>query len=244
MPRHSDGNRCRLLRDTGACVGIAAILMGAAVAGACERYSLGAGVIHIAPNSSSGPLVVQDAPIPGTGIEASNETTLLLVAECETSPTLKIRLAFGWPPIHKLRGTGSLAAAGELGEVQQFSPGLLAIYTFAERQAWRPFVGAGINYTWFKKARFTNQAYLDGLFGPGPGATVSIDGSWNPLAIAGLTYRFDPVWSLEAAVTYLPIKARADIAIEPTPVGLVRASNSIENRTVALSLTVAYRWGK
>lgn len=231
---------------------IAASIGVAGPAAACERVNFGVGVAHIAPRSSSSPLVITEMggvathmPLEGTGVRARNASTLLLLGECQTSERFKVRLSFGWPPTHHLEGTGTLAPVGEIGKFQQLSPTLLAIYSFAPSPRVRPFAGLGINYTWFKRVHLTNDAFRQNFFGPESTASADVSPSWNPVAAAGAQFSWGSAFSIEAAVSYLPLKAKATVSADRTAQGVpVKVTSELKSRSVITSLTLNYSWGR
>lgn len=169
----------------------------------------------------------------GPSLEVQNKGTVTLTIERALTDHWSVELLMGNPPKHdvKLR-TGDLTLAPtatlaggnptlQAGAVQQtrrklvaddgmvvatvrqWSPTFFVNYKFGEVTArLRPFVGLGINVTRFK-ARTNDvgdQIYNDGK------AYVHLSDSYGPAAQAGLSYKLDAHWSLNASV----ITARVD----------------------------------
>ena len=247
-------------RKTWGCLGRALAAVACAqcivssAAAMCTAINGSGGLVHIDPRSSSGPLVVReiggqsvDIPFPDSGFRAKSANALLLTLDCVRGEQLKFRLALGWPPPkHNLEGTGALAGYGVIGDGQQLSPAVLAIWTFgSQQQAVRPFVGAGLNYTWFRHSRITNEAFRQQTFGPNAVTSVDLTRSWNPVATVGLAFSLPSGFSLEGAATYAPLKSRVTVTADNTAFGAtVRSTTELKNRTVAASLTLGYSWGR
>jgi len=86
----------------------------------------------------------------GADAEVGNATTVIFVYERMFTPNVGLELVVGIPPTIKAQASGSVAFLGEVLSVKNVSPTLLLNYHFfAPSEAFRPYVGAGINYTRF-----------------------------------------------------------------------------------------------
>ena len=209
------------------------------------------GVVRIYPRSSSGPLTVRqvgamevDLPQVGSGVESLPANTLTATVEAPLTAHVGVELALGFPPTHDLRGTGSLESVGVIGEGQQWSPAVLLKYHFGEPGATlRPYVGAGVDYTFFRKTKITNDAFTAANYGPNATTRVSVNPSWNPLAIAGLDWRLDGRWTIGASLAYAPLKARIETVADNTALGVpIRVTTDIHNHTLVGGVNLAYRF--
>lgn len=221
--------------------------MGAAHAGPADTVSLG--WAHIDPHSTSGPLTLSefggqavDQPQAGSGVKLRSARTLVVSYEHYWLENVSTQLALGVPPTHKLEGTGTLAAAGILGEGQQLSPALIFKFHFLEAEdRLRPFVGLGVNYTWFRKSRITNDAFRQAAYGPDSTTKVSVSSSWNPVYSVGVDYRLDDRWSIGASIAHAPLKARITVDAAQTSYGVpVKVITDVRTRTIATGVNVAY----
>lgn len=78
-----------------------------------------------------------------------------------------------------------------LGKVGVLPPTLTLQYHFTDLGAWKPYVGAGINYTYFYDNELANN-------------TLHIkDNSWGGALQAGLDYEFQKNWNLNFDVKYV-----------------------------------------
>lgn len=105
----------------------------------------------------------------------------------------QMELAAGIPPKTHTVGQGPtyLGSVPFNGEVvataRWFSPSILGIYKFLEpTDRFRPFLGAGINYTHF----YDRDSTAAGDAANGGPTSTSLSDSWGPAATAGLYYRF------------------------------------------------------
>jgi outer membrane protein len=215
-----------------------------------HRFSVSLGAAHITPRSSSGPFTITEIggspvnlPQEGTGLSVRSADTLVITIEGKISSRLSAQFAVGWPPTHKLAGTGSLAGAGVLGEGQQLSPTLFLIYNFFPDQPVRPFVALGVNYTTFRKTRITNDAYRTSVYGPDSTISTSASSSTNPAAKVGFNVDLSDRVFFTAALAYLPLKTTLEANADHTALGQsIKARSELKLRSVITAATVGYRF--
>ena len=200
------------------------------------------GIAHVAPNSTATDAVGPFLPGPPSGVslEVQNQSTLFFSVARDLTPHVEVELAMGFPPTHDV--TAKLASSlpshvqvlnGQVvAKVRQVAPTLFFNYKFGEPgSTWRPFVGAGINYTKFDKRESTaagNQ--LNG----GP-TDIRLSDSWGLAAQAGVSYRLNDQWSLNAAVA----TARVKTHLTATTAGQARKID-IRFRPTVLTVSAGY----
>lgn len=206
------------------------------------------GWLHLAPQSSSKPLQVT-SPIsstkPGTGSSVSSADTLGLLVNYFFTDNISTEFVLGVPPKHKLNGTGSYEQYGQLGSVRQWSPAIIAKYHFGpSSNRFRPFVGLGINYTWFTDAEVTNSQFAQQQLRNGNTAATSVkaDASWNPVFNVGANFLISDRWYAGASVSYLPLKTTAKITTTGTPYGTITSQAEIKVRPIVTALYATYRF--
>lgn len=120
------------------------LALAAGMAQAAQGDWLGrARVIHIAPDASSSAL----------GLDASNETTLELDFTYFVTNKLGLELILATKQ-HDVTSNGA-----RIGEVTHLPPTLTLQYHFApDSPSFRPYVGAGVNYTRFYDINLLNGA--------------------------------------------------------------------------------------
>lgn len=134
-------------------------------------------------------------------------------------PSLAVDLLLAVPFKHDITLKGG---GGDVASTHHLPPTLSLIWYPQLSQTYKPFVGAGLNYTTFfdEKTR-----------GALAGTKLSLDDSFGVAFVAGLEVAFDPKWSVIADVRYLDIdtKARVDggsigtVTIDPVGYGLALA---------------------
>ncbi|KAM9994374.1 hypothetical protein ACTFIZ_007613 [Dictyostelium cf. discoideum] len=126
---------------------------------------------------------------------------------------VNIQIVCRWcTPKHKIVGTGTIGQYGQLGSAKQWSPSILVKYYFGEATSkFCPFVGLGINYTWFSDVKLTNQNFIYSKYGAGATSSVSANNSWNPVFNLGASYKISDPWYASRSVSYLPLKTKLKI---------------------------------
>jgi outer membrane protein len=163
----------------------------------------------------------------GTGGQIHNTFTLELSTTYFVTDNIALDLATGIPPKLKLYAQGTAAPFGAggpslgLGNLQPLAttrswpPILFAKYFFGDAQTrLRPFVGIGVNYTWYSHTELnsTFSGALQQIAGAGGQVKASLSPSWNPAFDVGASYNFSKNWYATASVTYLPLQTNATIS--------------------------------
>lgn len=124
------------------------------------------------------------------------------------TPNFAAELVLTYPQKHDVRLNG-----GKIGTLRHLPPTLLGQYHFTGMGAFKPYVGAGINYT-----RFSNVDIAGGAL------TVKKN-SWGPALQVGFDYALDKHWSLNFDVkkVYIDTTVSGGIGkfkVDPVLVGL------------------------
>ena len=115
-----------------------------------------------------------------------------------------VELLAATPFEHKI----SLPAVGEIASAKHLPPTLMAQYYFrTPEDKLRPYLGVGLNYTFFFDEGFNSGAQQLGL------SDLSMSGSWGVAAQAGLDYELDKNWMLNASVWWMNIKTDVDFKL-------------------------------
>lgn len=164
---------------------------------------------------------------PGADAETGDAWTVVLTYERLLSPNVGVELVLGWPPKISAKATGSVAFLGDdVLEAKNVSPTLLLNYHFgSDGDTFRPYVGAGINYT-----RFTDiETSL-------PVDSVDMSDSWGWAVSAGFDYRLTPQWGLFASI------ARIDVKSDLVAVGSTVLKTTIDFKPITYAFGVSYRF--
>lgn len=160
----------------------------------------------------------------GADAETNDATTAILVYERLINPNLGVELVLGIPPRIKAKATGTVAFLGDdVLSAKNVTPTLLVNWHFGQPgDTWRPYVGAGINYTKFTNVK--SKLASDVEMGDSVGLAVQ----------AGIDYKLNPQWSLFGSV------ARVDVKSKVVAAGSTVLTTEIDFRPVVYSFGVAY----
>src|SRR5690606_9764986 len=156
----------------------------------------------------------------GTGATLDSDTQLGLNFAYMLTDKLGIELLAATPFSHDIgtKGLGGL----KLGSVKHLPPTLSAVYyPLDSKSAFQPYVGAGINYTWFFDESVSSDAKARGFDG------MKIKNSWGWAAQVGADYMLTDKLMLNAQIRYIDIdttayashstlgRAKVDVDVEP-----------------------------
>lgn len=187
-----------------------ALVAAAALCGAGAVHAQAAGTMlvklgwnKIVPHVESGDL--SPPALPGSQIDIQSASSVILTATYMFTDNISMELLGGLPYKHDIVGAGAVAGAGKIGSVHQISPTLMLQYRFLPQQApLRPYVGVGITYARFYDTE--GSAALTSFTNPGGSpTTIGSDTAWGSDIGAGVNYKVDSHWFIDAAVlkTYI-----------------------------------------
>jgi len=134
-------------------------------------------------------------------------------------------LALGAPPLTKTYGKGPAKlgsvpyADQEIVTARWLAPTLLLNYVFFDESArWRPYVGAGVNYTHF----FDREVDANGRAALGGPTSISQSNSIGPAGSIGLSYRPKEHWEVIASLS--GAKVKSDLTLNTA--GVVRRTTA------------------
>ncbi len=162
----------------------------------------------------------------GADAETGDATTVILVLEHMFTPNIGAEIVLGVPPRIKAKATGSVAFLGDdVLSARNFGPTFLVNYHFGSPgDTWRPYAGAGINYT-----RFTNiQSKL--------ATDVKMSDSTGWVVQGGVDYALNKQWGLFASVAALKVKSKLVAS------GTTVLQTTIDFRPIVYSFGATYRF--
>jgi len=126
-------------------------------------------------------------------------------ANKDFTPNIAAELVLTYPQKHDLRSDGA-----KIGTLKHLPPSLLAQYHFTNMGAFKPYLGAGVNYTRFSNVNFAPavEAALD--------PSIKKNSFGSALQI-GFDYMLDKNWSINVDVKKVYIKT--DVRSAGTKVG-------------------------
>jgi outer membrane protein len=162
----------------------------------------------------------------GTGGQIHNTFTAEFSTMYFATDHIAVDLAAGIPPKLKLYAQGNATPFGSggpalnlgnfqpLATTRSWPPILFVKYFFGTPQATiRPFVGVGVNYTWYSDTELHSgfSGALQQVAGPGGQVKASLSPSWNPAFSVGASYNIAKNWYVTGSVTYLSLKTDATV---------------------------------
>ena len=155
---------------------------------------------HVDADDLTGPYVP-----PGVNLDVNNVSTPYFAYIRRLAPHWVAQLAAGIPPKTETVGkgpatVGSVPFDGQVvSSARWFSPSLLVNYVFRDESAtWRPYLGAGINYTKF----YDLQSTAAGNAANGGPTAISLTSSVGPVVTAGVRWHIKDRWSAYASYDY------------------------------------------
>lgn len=171
------------------------------------------GAVSVNPNDSSG----QVGAIAGSGVSVNSSQGIFANLSYMLTGNVSVEVLAATPFSHDIKGTGTIASLGKIAEVKQLPPTVSLQYHFTPKSSFRPYVGAGINYTKFFDAKTTGATVT----------SISLDDSWGLAAQAGFDMDISQNWFFNADLRYIKIKTTAttnvgnvDVTIDPWVVSL------------------------
>jgi outer membrane protein len=188
---------------------------------------LRAGAITVDPRENSDDIYVGalGVSVPGTKATLNSDTQLGLNFAYMVTDKVGIELLAASPFTHDV-GVGGMPGPfaglnGQLGELKHLPPTLSVLYyPMDAKSAFQPYLGVGVNYTWFFDTKLTSEAETKGFTG------LDIKDSWGVSAQVGMDYMLTNNIMLNAQVRYIDIdttgttsyggaKVKVDLDVDP-----------------------------
>jgi outer membrane protein len=167
---------------------------------------LRAGAITVDPHESSSDIWVGalGTDVAGTKATLDSDTQLGLNFAYMVTDHVGVELLAATPFSHDVGVKGMPGAFaglnGKLGELKHLPPTLSVVYyPLDAASAFQPYVGAGINYTWFFDTKLSSEAEDKGFRG------LDLDDSWGLAAQVGMDYMLTDNVMVNAQVRYIDI---------------------------------------
>lgn len=178
-----------------------------------------AGAITVDPREDSGNVKIGGVGQAGTGATLDSDTQLGLNFAYMLTDKVGIELLAATPFSHNV-GTKGLNGL-KLGELKHLPPTLSVVYyPLDSKSAFKPYVGAGINYTWFFDDELSSEAEAAGFSG------LDMKDSWGLAFQVGADYMLTDNLMINAQVRYIDIdttgtthagatKVKVDVDVDP-----------------------------
>ncbi len=162
------------------------------------------GAAFIKPNDDSSEL----ATIPNSGVSVTSESTIGFSFDYRISSRWSVELLGIMPSNHELNGQGGLVDAGvnEVADLNVLPPTLTLKYHYLDSAKFRPFIGAGLNYTFFMDKDVNNDTTT--ALGD---TKLEADDSVGLALQAGFDIELGEDWLLTTSVWYIDIDTDATL---------------------------------
>ena len=172
--------------------------------------------LNINPDVSDNQVMAGGAPLAApAGIDVDDGNSLGIDITYMMTDNFGLELMLDTTSNHDITGTGNLAGVA-IGDVTVLPPSLIAVWRFMPKNNIRPYVGAGLNYTFFfsesTTGQFTNT--LDAVVGPGVTSTgVDVDDTLSLIFQAGVDVDINKDWYLSFDAKYIDMDTTATIQV-------------------------------
>jgi outer membrane protein len=234
-------------------VGMAACICSAGLIDNANAQSAGSvtlstGWLHVAPPGDATPLTVEsiggvavNRQLAGSGAHASSTDTVGITTEYYVTDNIGVAMLFGLPLKVNLVGDGTLQKYGNLGSTKPVPPAIdLRYHLFSAESKFRPYLGLGVNYTWFTQVRTTNSQFVTDSFGPGGSAHATLSSSWNPVFEIGANYAITKHWSVGTSLNYIPVKTNLTLYGQTAAGTQIVSRSTLRLNPLSVFLNVAY----
>lgn len=187
------------------------------------------GGLTMVDSSSSKAAVLLDGADSGLQVSVGNNTQLGLNFVYFFDSNWAIELLAATPFDHDIK-LHSADGSSLLADTKHLPPTLSALYYFDTNSAFKPYVGAGINYTMFFDNSFTGAYSAAGF------SDLKLDNSFGYALQIGADYDLGNNWSVNASVRYIDISTDATFKVGGTTDG----SASVDINPMVYSLMLGY----
>lgn len=163
----------------------------------------------------------------GGGVDISDEVVPTLQIEYFFNENISAELLC-CVATHDVVATNTAIGDVDLGQVSHFPPTVTLKYHWTDFGAFKPYVGAGVNYTTF---------YDDELPAGGPVTAISYDDSFGGALQAGFDYQLDRHWSLNLDVRKIWIST--DVSLTA---GAATIAADVDINPVIVTVGTGYRF--
>ncbi|WP_114772569.1 outer membrane protein OmpW [Vibrio cholerae] len=156
-----------------------------------------AGIASVVPNDSSDKILGSQSEL-----AVNSNTQLGLTLGYMFTDNISFEVLAATPFSHKI--STDLLGLGDIAGTKHLPPTFMVQYYFGEANStFRPYVGAGLNYTTFFDESFNSTGTNNAL------SDLKLDDSWGLAANVGFDYMLNDSWFLNASVWYANIETTA-----------------------------------
>ncbi len=182
----------------------ATTLLATLIATSAQAYQAGDFLLRAGP---AGVLPTGDSDDTGLGagtkVEAQDAWSLGITFTYMATDNIGVGVLAAWPFTHDIDGAGTISSVGTVGETKHLPPTVTVQYHFDSGSNLHPYVGAGLNYTYF---------FDEKTKGALAGESLSLDSSWGLAGEIGVDYDLQNDWLLGAQLFYIDIDTKAKVS--------------------------------
>jgi outer membrane protein len=179
-----------------------------------------------------------------------------LTIDSDISPTFNVEymltnhlgteLLLAWPFTHGIDAKGNGGTSTRVAQVDLLPPTLSLNWHFNMEGKFRPYIGAGINYSLFSGEKLRGAAPLPS------GSKLNIDDAVGFAGQIGLDVMFEKNWFLNASVRYIDLSTdvKVDVPNVVTPAGASFKSGystvkvgTADINPIVTGIHIGYQWG-
>lgn len=166
------------------------------------EFTLGVGLHQVAPKSNNGKLVNNTL-----AVDVGNNLRPTITGEYFIADNLGIEVIAALPFQHDINING----LGKVGTTKHLPPTVSVQYHFGEVDGKiKPFVGAGVNYTWF---------YSEKTQGALAGNDLRLGNSWGAALHAGVDFALSEKSAIRVDARWIDIDSK--VKLNKSPIGTV-----------------------
>ncbi|WP_247657748.1 OmpW/AlkL family protein [Aquabacter sp. L1I39] len=142
--------------------------------------------------------------VAGSNLSYSNSITPELDISYFLTKNVALELILGTTKSN-IYGQDAISSLGKIGSTWILPPTLTLQYHFTELGAFKPYVGFGVNYTFFYNTSTTNSV-----------TSLSLQNTWGWALQAGFDYMFDKHWGINVDVKKIFLTPSFDVGVGAT----------------------------
>ena len=196
-----------------------------------------AGAATTAPNEDSGNLKLDGAKVAGTKATLDSDTQLGLTFAYMLTDHVGLELLAATPFQHTVavKGLGP-GLDGKLADIKQLPPTLsLQYYPMESASRFQPYVGLGVNYTWFYDEELSSTRKNEGF------SNLNLKNSWGWAGQVGMDYLLTDRMMVNASVWYVDIDTEATMN-GPSALSVGRTKVSVDVDPWVYMVGIGYKF--
>jgi outer membrane protein len=198
---------------------LALAVLGAVAAGASAQsagqWTAKVGLNQITPKVESGNI---SAPaLPNSKADIDPDTKPIFVFGYSFNDNIAAELNLGVPYKHNINGADGIAGTGKLGSVEVLPPTAFVQYRFFTPESkFRPYVGVGVTYAYFQKARGSGQMTALTAIGSNIPTTFKVKNKVAGSIELGTAYNVNEKWYVDVTLIKTFLKTRVNFSTGQT----------------------------